>query len=332
VSWVFTRASDAGSTLNLQNTTAATYLIGTALFNLKECMKQAGWTVIACGTGSGGASYTDDVGPRITEAVIHGTNYCWWAIQAPTGGKVLVFQRGDYRQVWRVKTIYADGITGGDADTTPSAVSAAKEYVILGGGTDASPTFTDMGNNENDHVAHVACDNASPYSFYVASYRPGTLVTGMGPLLMDGVSDGASGDVDPCVYYMKGGYDAYNWRRNTTLTAWNVKAWAKNGSLTWTKWYSYSGFLVGYAGTMSSSGMPLNMGVNMWSTNDQYTPVLWGTPSYGGVSQYKGMSGVLKFTGTDRTCGSTRTITTTMDHIQIGEYLLPWDGATTPLV
>lgn len=116
---VATRLSDSGSTVNL-----GTGITGpTVMFNLKECLKQAGWTHWASGDGSANFSTTPgNVNDVITSAGAGANGYdnnnAWWIGRDPGSNYQVLIQRGTGNRSWRVFfTRSGVTFTGG----TPSA-------------------------------------------------------------------------------------------------------------------------------------------------------------------------------------------------------------------
>lgn len=334
MAWVFTRAADSVSTLNLTSGGASYVPGGKAFYSLKECMKTAGWTAIACGTGTGGSVYTDDIGPRITLALIQSTTpRAWIAMQAPNG-KIVVMQKGTagavYDQAyWRIKVIYAGGINSdGTANQTPSAVVSANEYTIVGGGTDAAPTTEIFGTDQTTGIAHCGCDNANNYGFWATGYLSGFNMH-LGTLFMDGLNGASGDDVDPCIYCWKAGQSSDQNSRSTLHGS--MKGWYKNASGVWTKG-SLPGAAPVYSLNTSVNTLISNMSTDPWSGNTQYIPIPYGrSTAYLTRGVFKGWGKAMILVGESKGNGSTRTLLSTMDYMQLGIYLFPWDGATTPV-
>jgi len=335
MAWVFTRAADGVSTLNLWCDGASYVSGGKAFYSLKECMKTAGWTAIACGTGSGGSVYTDDTGPRITLAVVQsaGTGRAWIAMQAPNG-KVVVMQKGDqaanYNQVyWRIKVIYAGGVNSdGTATQTPSPVIPANQFYLCGGGTDAAPTYETFGSDQSNGIAHCACDNANNYGFWATGYLSGYLSMHHGTIFMDGLDSTVADDVDPCIYCWKQGQSSDQNSRTTLHSC--MKGWYKNASGVWT-----AGAIPGAAPVYSiytdSYSLIANMKTDPWTGKSQYIRVPYGKNSGGVGGVIKGWGKSIILVGETKGNTSLRSIWSTKDYMQLGIYLFPWDGSSVPV-
>lgn len=114
-----------------------------ALFILKERLVDVGWTVIQSGTGNSGSYAAGDL---ISTAADLNNPRAWFAIKEPNGDRVFVIQRGttgagNFTNLYRIKYVRAGGVGTGNANTTPTATVPSNEVVILGAGTDASPSF-----------------------------------------------------------------------------------------------------------------------------------------------------------------------------------------------
>lgn len=119
-----------------------------ALFILKERLVDVGWTVIQSGTGTSGSYSAGDI---ISTAADLNNPRAWFAIKEPTGDRVFVIQRdttasSSFTNSYRIKYVRAGGVGTGTANTTPTATVSSNEVVILGTGTDASPTFAAWAN------------------------------------------------------------------------------------------------------------------------------------------------------------------------------------------
>lgn len=133
---------------------------------------------------------------------------------APAGGllyyRQLCFQRGADNASWRVKYSPRAGFTGGSPGpaVTPSATD---EQILVGGGTDAAPTFGALLPADGSYRLQVNVYEDG-YGFYLVTYLQGN-ATPNGCLMMDPLLPGSyptdvagnSLEQDPVVIYQAQG-------------------------------------------------------------------------------------------------------------------------------
>lgn len=122
-----------------------------------------GWLIKA---DSDGTTYASS-GGQVTGGASgsHGlaNNSAWIRIQGP-GGQEFVIQRATTNVSWRVKYSMAAHFTGGSPSAT-QVPSATDEEIMLGAGTDASPTFSAWVATDNGYRFHAIADSANAYGF-----------------------------------------------------------------------------------------------------------------------------------------------------------------------
>ena len=136
----------------------------TLIYNAKERMKALGWTV----PRSGDATNYSSSGDLITSGAAMAVTLAWFECIAPDGSWAFSFQRGSSNTVGRVKFTWGNGFSAGSPSATQvsATASAGDEYLFVGGGTDAAPTYGTViaGTGGNENLVVVA-DNAAPYGF-----------------------------------------------------------------------------------------------------------------------------------------------------------------------
>lgn len=146
-----------------------------AALSIKDRWKEWGATVPMSSTGAGGGySSSTDV---ITAAVGAGsmsaagltTGLGWVKLRLGTGAnsvgyREVCIQRGTSSILWRV-TYSPTGFLGGTPGDTrvPSAVTSTDQVTLLGGGTDASPTFAQLFPGDGLFNLTIAYDAATLY-------------------------------------------------------------------------------------------------------------------------------------------------------------------------
>lgn len=291
------------------------------VFYLKTQLVARGWVVKA----SSDATTYNATGDQITgfnsgANGLANTN-AWFRIQCPSMGGVtreLTFQRSTTTN-WRIKYSYSAGFTGGTPGITQTA-SATDEQILLGGGTDASPTYSSLFSGTNKYGFITCGDSNEGYAFY-------SLLLGQQPLAynsqisnffaMDRISSGSisAGDVDGYVFYITAGATL-----NTSLTP---KGYYKKGL----SGEAFTSFLI-YDWTIQSRTFATNtFGSNMSNNKCNVLPILYGRTTapigYKGFSHMIGVATMQWFSGTLLTSASLN------DKIVAHTFILPWDGVTT---
>jgi len=178
------------------------------------------WSCARSGSGTGGVYSV--CGSVFSAAAQLANPYAWFVLKspgyvvspAPAGGlqyyRELCFQRGADNTQWRVKYSPRAGFTGGspDPDTTPSATD---EQVILGGGTDALPTFGTLLPTDGTYRMQINI-YSEDIGFYLVTYPLGSAVPNaclmMDPLLPGSYPLDVAGnslEQDPVVIYQATG-------------------------------------------------------------------------------------------------------------------------------
>lgn len=285
-----------------------------ALYQLKETLKAAGWTVMASGDGLalyGAAS--DVIASGAAGAGGMNNVKAWFRIRMPGSTREFTFQRGTNATDLRLK-YSVDGFTGG----APSAVqcpSAADEQIALAGGTDAAPT----GTNFCGTINRVSCwaDNAAPYGWGIHGWSAAGATTFA--LVLDAMAAGSypATDIDPYVLQIN---------QNSP----NFGTWAdSNNTATHTCWYAKGLGGASWQGTYTaapsyfSSTFVNTLPVNLSNGKDDDLPMFYGRPTTYG---WKGTSHYLRWTSIARANLSTHSTTGVKDRLVIGAATIPWAG------
>lgn len=290
------------------------------LYNLKELLKSASWTVMSSGTGTGGSySASGDV-------ITHGgtgaggmmNDRAWFRIRNQDG-REFTFQLlyATYPYYGRAKYC-GDGVgfIGGSpaANTTPFSPS---ELLIAASGTDASPGNIEALRRTADFRCIIGADTQAPYGFYAVMFSPGgaTLYT---TVLFDPLIGGS--DDDPCVI---------RWHNDTS------------GVCTYSQIESYAAGISGMRGGLarfgkSASGSGASVSGSSFGYagrgvteqgKDVEAQILWAR----GTSQsyphgIKGYGTVMQWHMPRRSNGSTASLITSRDRIIFDDVSFPWDG------
>jgi hypothetical protein len=188
-----------------------------AMFELKNVLTGSGWTVVSSSNGT-----TLSSGDAVTSTSLANTR-AWFLIEEPTGvgGRQWCFQRTTANTTWRVKISPNAGFSGGTPDSV-SVPSATDQAVVVGSGTDASPTGGQLFGTDGAYKFHIIADNTAigpagnqAYGFWAFSNLIGNtnyfsniatlimqepLAVGTYPALVGTRAVTTSGDADPAVY------------------------------------------------------------------------------------------------------------------------------------
>lgn len=182
------------------NNTFATHADG--WYQFKEALKTGGWTVTQSGDGTNYSSVSDN----ITNATVMNNTRAWYVLTQPVVDgyqKFICVQPGTTKSQGRVKISWTGFNIGSPSGTVVPA--AADEKVILGSGTDATPTYENFMNSTATSIRSniIIGDADSKYAFFWMCNRITT--GGFGSLFMiDRVADAHALDIDPYIYYMYG--------------------------------------------------------------------------------------------------------------------------------
>jgi hypothetical protein len=336
-----------------------------AIFQLKAVLKTALWTVPASSDGTTYNAAGDQITTAASGAGGMANTSAWFRIRSPAGagGKEFTFQRGTTNNSWRVKYSVTSGFTGGTPGITQTA-SATDEAIVMGGGTDASPTYnTNLFGITSGFRWHCAADGASPYPFFACGYANGggaPGATNMPALIVhDPMTSGTAeaNDADPTVLIFSGMLVAPGSGVGmatgtcliggngspTNIATWHRKGLAgfsgdntfnRAGDYYMAPWSSSTitvngGTYQSVVGSASSATAPVLLGTSLYSLKDNLLPIMYvhGNSSY--IDAVKGVSSIMRWVGApSRNNGDTYTVSTSKDRIIIGILTFPWDGSS----
>lgn len=286
----------------------------------------AGWTKIKDSDGTTYSSSGAQVTSGASGAGGLGNNNAYVNLRWPSGTREIVFQRGTSDTSWRITYSPTAFSSGSPAATV--APSSANSAIILGGGTEASPTFSTWFGTNASYRQQVGADSASPYGFWMACYPSGGGSPNAG-LVFDPVASVPAEDTDPLVLHIAtasgSAFLQAGLGSNTTAT-------------TVSRACGWLGFGLGGAfvaipacnyaaggSTIAPSGLPSNP----HNSKDDCIPIFYMRRAAETTPQgYKGVGSLLYWLGTARATTST---INNKARIVIGDVSLPWDGSTTPI-
>lgn len=329
----------SGTTIGLTN-----YYVPTtwavALYNFKELMKAAGATVPRSSDGTTYNSSGDQITSGGSGAGGFDNARAWFVLSY--AGRHWCFQRqnttgANTSRSIRMKYSFSAGFSGGSpaATVTPSATD---EQILLGGGSDASPTFASwIGQTDGDARVLMMVETAAPYGFWIAGYRTNLGETS-GGFMFTPVTNPYYTDADPYAHYIGGagvGGGSSPWYDVTSLglagPTWG--AWFKKGegSEAWETVYA----IAPRDKDINSSG-PVSIGANPYNSKVDVIPVILHHSTSANSTHYgmKGVATLIQWNGyavgrtTYPALGDTGTQRTTRDRVFIGHANLAWTGET----
>lgn len=257
-----------------------------AVYRFKELLKQGGWTINSSGTGTSGTYNAS--GDNLLSAANIGTRSWYVASHPNLDGyqRYICFQANSASATqFRIKMGWAP-FSGGSpsANTVPSSTD---EQVLIGTGTDASPTFATLFvTNPNSFYMSVG-DVTEKYSFYLCSIygSSGALSTPITQSIftMQRLVDASPFDIDPYIYDCNPTPLTAGWSSGSTTPT--LRAWYRKGL----SGATFSTYSIGtYGGSTVSGTTFLNkVGIDPYTGSIYLLPLMVArnTPNQG----YKGI-------------------------------------------
>jgi hypothetical protein len=275
-----------------------------------------------------------------------GNTRSWVRLQAPqvNHGSVvnqtreITIQRTTSDTQWRVKYSASALFTGG-APAILVTPSAADEVFMVGGGTDASPTFSTFFGTNAGYVWHIVCGGAAEfYSFvgWISNFGQSGATTNQ-VFALDAMQAGShpATDVDPAVVYLASGsaftdmaasaYPTANVTNPALARAW-FGATSAAGALT-TGTNNQNVRMSSYGTSVGTN--TFSACLNPWNNKDDLLPGLWGNKASSGPKGIKGFSTLFMLPSVQRGNGETLDVASpgAKDKIFYNGIWLPWSGA-----
>lgn len=315
------------------------------VYRLKTALVASGWTVTKSSDGTTYNSTGDQITHTGTGAGGIKNARAWFVIRQPgTNQREFCIQRSSDASTlnynWRIK--YSGGPSTGFVGGTPSATqvpSATDEATLLGGGTDASPTFSNWFTaNETILIKSniLVGDASSNYNFLMFCHAPqgpsATLYnySRYGALGIDAVTNYSVGDPDPVVVYFDNATSTgqFTSHMTDTTSSWGGLSWYKKG-------IAGAGFVktpVLTYGYGTTTAIPYTIGQHPLSFKDITVPVVYGrNTSQAAPNGFKGVSTLFELCTNQRIYGTMMTRSTTNDRLILGYVSIPWNGTTLEL-
>ena len=265
-----------------------------------------------------------------TEALTNGSFGGATLSGGTNGRREFIIQRVSNNYQFRVKYSALDLFTGG-APSATQVPSATDEKVLLGGGTDASPTGTTwFGSTVDSFYYHViaysdAIGNVYSFHAFTVDTATGTQYHGF---FCEPMAAGTypSADADPCVILCVA--NTTGWTIAQLYTS-GVNGWYKM-NLAGETWCQMCPYLY-VAGSYTL--LPNNVGLNHYDGKDNGFPILWGRDSTLATQVgHKGFGGRFRMRGTDQRKYPDVVDLSTDAKVYIGDCLVPWENNTMPLL
>lgn len=247
----------------------------------------------------------------------------WFVLQSPAGagGPEILWHRVDGNQYnWDIRYSRAAGFSGGNPTTPPTA----SDSVLAFGG------FSSVLEDVNQRWQYGA-DDATPYGFYMFGYKTDYVMQGSMAFIPMAAS--VSGDPDP--YVLSFGDITYETWDNDYWFSYVKDTWqfgAKNVALIpgSTTMAMIAALTMQYSTTAANwvKCVPDLVPVSP-AYKEQPIPIVWMRPvGHPAPNGYKGVSDFMMWNPTGRQTGTTFE---SKAYVVAGQFVLPWDGSTTPL-
>ena len=264
MTWLWQKTSTPNDAVNLACTGCAL-----AVYYFKEAMKQAGWVVMMSGDASTYWPASDGITHGSSGAGGMDNTNAWFRIRSPAGagGREYTFQRMAVATTWRMKYSPSAGFTqapigGGSIDATHTP-SATDQAIVVGAGTDASPTGT-ISLTASASKLHIGTDNAAPYTFYMTQVVNGAVICSAW-LVGDGLIPGLSPAADTDQWVTQWKYTVASFSNLQNCTTGGFLSYYKKG-LSGEAFVSWG---LAWDPTKASEVCP----INPWTNNDESLPI-----------------------------------------------------------
>lgn len=299
------------------------------IFQTKALLKTATWVVKASSDGTTLNAAGDQITTAVTGAGGMDNNRAWFRIQSPAGagGREFIFQRSTTTNTdWRIKYSAGAGFSGG-AQSATQVPSATDEQIVVGGGIDASPTFTTAWAISSSFRWSAVADNAAPYAWWASGFVNAGGIPGASNIpaafYFDPIvsTTGNAGDTDQAVVYASGAANIASLLQNFS----NAFGWFRKG-LTSPAWANYPALT--FQTIAGNQVFPAGAEVaDIITAKENLMPVMYYHLTSSLIDTVKGVSTLFRYAGLAHNLGDTYTVSTARDKIIIGNLALPWDGS-----
>jgi hypothetical protein len=301
------------------------------MYSGKECLKQAGWTHVASGDGSGNYSVTaGNVNDQITGAGAGANGFnntnAWWIGADPSGNHEVLIQRGTTDRSWKVGIgLYGMSFSGGaPSATVPPTIPTATVWPA--GGTSS---FATLFPNSATWKAHfVAEDTAHDgvYGFWLWFYNPAAPNTCRGFVFFEPTDKAASTQNNFAAVSMP---DSATQRLSgSVLTTLQSTFLVAEDAVTGFERIGTGNF----AALRNSAGVVIPSALPAYSYDSPAPEELVPMPFLKSATPYifKGVTKHLRWNGGTKQYPDTADVAGAAPHVFHGECAIPWPTGVTP--
>lgn len=296
-----------------------------AVFDLKEFLvNTGGWVVLSSSDGTTYNSSGDEITHGSTGAGGLDNASAWFRMRDPDAEYEVTVQRGtggapnNFRVKWTRATFNA-GSPG--AIRTPTTADADDEYVLLGSGTDASPSFSALVGGTAGATRVKACVDDANGDFYFAGFPDGGGTPNTSFFIEHPLQSDAD-DLFPIVAYLPSANHLANSSMTNTVTS-GLASWQPDGE--------GAPVIISTLQQKNASNVvaPNGKAADPITGDHGVVAVPFGRPStLGNGPCWKGLSRFMKFNGvTGSATGDTYTLNATRDRLVVRDFNFDWDGS-----
>ena len=332
-----------------------------AMFEFKETLKLAGWTVPRSSDGTTYNASGDQISQAGSGANGMANNRAWFVVQNPNGERSWCVQRSTAsNQQWYMKYSALDLFTGGTPGVT-QVPAAGDEEVVHGALPDGGPTFSNLFDADGSFRWHVIAQDAATgavgnevFGFWAFATEAGT--GDLETILMQEPTDPSSypplvgtraapttGDPDPVIVLVQYSTSGGHLRTTPGQTRGWTDSSVNNNKMAW---YQYNDTNNGVEAFGQIQGahlqgdpsplaafVPGQMGTNPYDGSEEVIPLYCGRPAVGYTTQIgaKGMTAFIKHKATIKDYPSVINSSTDA-YVYIEDCLIPWEDGTLPVV
>jgi hypothetical protein len=311
------------------NNTPATCAV--AVFTLKTLLKVAGWTVTKSSDGTTYNSGGDQISSGSSGANGMDNAKAWFVIKMPGVNRSFCLQRtssvgANTSYNWRIKYSASSGFSGGSPGILQTP-SAADEKIMLGGGTDAAPSWGGFFAQTTDGAFryNAFADDTAPYGFLAWNWTNTTGANGHA-FGLEPVADADASDTDPYIGHL-----------NASTNSWTKANISNNSNGQMFAWIGASFYSTLDTTALSGGATPEyttwgSVAVNAFSGKDELLPIMCFRNAASPL--YKGILSLTRGVVTaGRVAGDLFTVVNPGDYVVVSPTItLPWPTGTTPTI
>jgi hypothetical protein len=303
-----------------------------AIFDLKETMKLAGYTVRASGDGIAAHSAVGDIITSSGSGAngMNNTN-AWFTIRQPAGGSApysgtreWTFQRSTLSYTWFCEYSGPDTTfdqTTGTATVRPVGLVAGqvKSFTPNAGADSILPSTTNF-----TYQIRVG-DSSENFHWYLQCYPLGGGTTNGRVMFVPMSSNSITPTEDEPFIMCATINDLLGATIGASSGNANFFGWqGKNGTIN--AWAEINSWVLALAQT-GAALFPNGSGTNPDNQEDDSIPMYWGRRAAAGSGGLKGATTVLRWPSNDRETGA---VFDSANYIHFDDVIMPWDGSTGP--